>query len=796
MDDFRYALRGLKSHKTFAATVILTHAVGIGSTTAMFSVLSGVVLRPLPLADPGRLVQVSQSSTLNPRGGEAVAWSALDVFRDESRLFEDLVGYDVSARFLRTADGAERVMTVRAERRFFTMLGVPPLIGRTFRDDDDAAVVVIGEAFWRQRFSGDPSVLGASVTLDDEPVTIIGVMPAAFQFPYGAASILQGVRSETRTDLWTIAIRPANPRVRLSYVTGRLKGTTSPAAAEGELGMIARRLASESPDLYRDRGVRLVPLAEAVVAPAIRRSIVLLFLAVGLALVLACVNISTLALARIARRSGDIAVRMALGANSSRLARLFLFESLTISFAGGALGLWFAWAAARQFMLSFAAQVPRAHEVGVDWRVFLFVLATCTATAVLSGITPAVMATRIDVRTLIQESAGHHTAGRRQRRLRDTLVVCEVALAFVLAMGAALLVRELVRLRDTDAGIDTRYVLTVHLGQRMTPSTDVRRFYEIARRVRELPGVQAAGLTQLLPLQNWGWTTNSTDFTHRAGVPAFPIELRYVTPGYFEALGLRLKRGRLLTDGDTREAPRVIVINETLARRYFGNDDPIGIDTTRGTIVGVVADVRQASLDRPAEPEIYYAIAQNWSQVSELGTSLVVRTHQQPDTLAEAVRGVVKNVDPNLAIFSVKTMDAIVAESLSSFTAALALMTALAVLSLVLAATGASAVIAFAASLRMREFAIRMALGARRANVVSSVVGYGVTLTAIGLTIGLITAIAASPLLRNVPITVRSPDAGTVAPVALLIGAIALVASALPARRAASVDLMSMLRKE
>jgi putative ABC transport system permease protein len=373
-----------------------------------------------------------------------------------------------------------------------------------------------------------------------------------------------------------------------------------------------------------------------------------------------------------------------------------------------------------------------------------------------------------------------------------------VALACVLAVGAAVLIRELGRLRATDMGMVTSNVVTFHVGHRMTPQTDQNQFYQIADRVAQLPGVRAAGFIQMLPLQNWGWGSNSSDFRRRgAPVPAvtFPIELRYVTPGYFQALGIPIRKGRALTGHDTKDSPRVILINETLAQKAFGSDDPVGVETTRGIVVGVVGDVRQVNLDQPSVPELYYPIAQNWSQVSELGLTLAVSA-DRPDATIDAVRSVVRDVNPNLAVFGIKSMNRVVADSLADFTLFLMLMGAFAGLALLLAATGTYGVLAYIAASRTREFALRIAIGADRGRVTRLVLAQGLRLTALGLVLGVAAALAAAPLLNQLPMTIPRPTTATIAPVAILIGTIALLACLLPAYRAARVDPMAALRQE
>ncbi len=784
--DLRYGLRSLRRSTGFTVLAILTLALGIGANTAIFSVVNGVVLRPLPLAEPDRLVQMYGTPASRT---EAV--DHLHEYRRQSTSFDTLVGYGISARYLRGSAGPERVRTVAAERGFFDMLGVAPLAGRTFAADDPPTVVVLAEAFWRQRLGGDPAAVGQSITLDGEPFTVIGIMPEVFQFPYGAGSVLPGVASQTRTDLWS----PRDLLVeRFSYVTGRLKAEASLRAAERELAVIASRLEAENPDPFGARGVRLVPLTEAVVGPTIRRPLLMLLGAVGLVLVLACVNVVNLLLIRVTRQRREVAVRVALGAGAARLARQFLTESLLLAVGAGAVGLWLAWWGSGWLTRLAATQIPRVHEVGLDWRVFLFLAVACALSGIVSGLAPVMMAVRTAPHIALQRASSHATSGAGLRHLREGLVVVEVALAFALAVGAALVVREMVRLRNTDSGIVGTNVVTLHLGQgargTLSPA-DTRQFYDIADRVAQIPGVRAAGFTQVLPLQNWGWTANSSGFvTARAPpqAPSFLMELRYVTPGYFQALGIPVLAGRGFAASDDGDGAPVILINEALARRYFGAQDPVGIDTNRGTIVGVVGNVRQVHLDRPAAPEVYHPIAQNWSQVADLGMSLVVRAGGRPATVIDPIRAVVRDASPGQAIFDVKTMDRVVEESLSTFTAYLWLMVAFAALALLLAAAGTYGVMASVAASRAREFAIRVALGAGPRHVMRSVVGRGTCLAAVGLGLGTLGVVAAAPLLRDLPVSVRYPDVATVLPVGFLLFGVAVVACLGPARRAATRD--------
>ena len=800
--DAAHAARALVKDRRFAVSALVTLALGIGATTAIFSAVSGVVLRPLPFPEADRLVQIFGTSALNDRE----ALNNYGTIRDQAASFTASAGYEVTARYLRRADGADRVMAVQTERHFFTVLDVRPLRGRTFAPDDPVAVAVVSERFWRETLDGREDAVGGAIDLDGTPVTVIGVMPADFRFPYGAASLLPGVATEARTDLWTPFRNPVSPRGRMGHVTARLKPGVTPAAAQNELNVITARLALEDPQRNQGRGARIVPLARAVVSPAIRRVLFLLFGAVGLVLALACVNVTNLSLARAAARQREVAIRAALGAGRGRLVRQFLTESFVLALAGGALGLALAWTATKVLLSAIAPFVPRAHEIGLDWRVFVFLFALCSAVAAVVGLVPALLATRTRARGALEQAGDRSTAGRPQRWLRNALVVAEVAIALVLAAGSSMLIRELLRLRQAENGMVTGNVLTAHVGHRMIARNgrpldeDVRPFHDIEARAAQLPGVRAAGLTQLLPLQSWGWASVSGDFRVRgeepSPAPPFRIELRFVTPGYFDALGIPIVRGRGFTSADDREAPAVLIINEALARRSFGTRDPIGLTTTRGVIVGVARDVRQVHLDRPAEPELYTPIAQNWSQLSELGMTLVVSTHQRPESVAGGVRALVRDVSPNLAVFDVKTMERVVEESLADFTLYLRLIAAFAVLALVLAVTGTYGVISCVALARGREFAIRAALGANRRRLAALVVRDGLILGAAGTALGTLAALAAAPLLRNLPVTIRPPDAATIVPVALLLAALAIAASLAPARRASTADPMAALRNE
>jgi predicted permease len=798
--DVRFAIRTLRKSPGFTATVILTLMLATGATTSIFSIVNSVLLRPLPFASPDRLVQIYGRAFASDRGLAApdpvegpVGTTELAQFRAQSTTFEGFAAYDLGTRHLDGPDGPERLTAISADREFFSVLGVEPVAGRTFRPDDPLDVVVISGRLWRQRFNNDPALIGRTAMLDGRPFTVIGVMPERFQFPYNAASLLAGALPESRTDVWVpsppLPSLPNNVPRRRARVTGRVKPGVPLDAAAAELRVIAQRVEQ---DVYAGTdlrvSVRVRPLIEEVIDP-MRRSLWILLGAVGLVLAAACANVANLVLARMTVRAGEVATRAALGAATSRLVRQFVAEGLTLSLAGGLGGALLAIWGTNLLVTLGAAKIPRAHEVTLDWRVFALLLVTCMVMAAIVGLVGAYSATRAGEQ--LAKASGHATMGRTYGRIRDGLVVAEVSLAFMLALGAALIAREASRLRSVPSGIVTDNVLTLHL----TPRTHAADYYAIEDKVAALPGVRGAGFTQLVPLQNWGW---GADFRVRGrAMPERAIAgLRYVTPGYFRAMGIRVARGREFSDFDDESAPRVIVVNEALVRRYLlPNEDPIGVDLDRGTIVGVIRDVRQAGLDQPAEPEIFYPAAQNVTMASDIGMSLVVRTGGRPEALAGQIRAAVREVNPRLAIFNVKTMDDVLADSMWELRLNRWLITMFAVLALVLAVIGLFGVMSYTVTSRVREFAVRLALGSDPVGLGRLVLRRGAWMAVIGLIAGGVITEQLLLLLGDLPIGGR-PDALVYLSVAVLMLGLALVACAIPAIRVAMVNPVTALRQE
>jgi predicted permease len=625
---------------------------------------------------------------------------------------------------------------------------------------------VASHGFWQRYLGADRSAIGRGIRLNGELFTLIGVMPEEFQFPYGG----------TAGELWIpfdVAARLGPyPNRRLDAVVARLRPGVSLEAAHQELA------AMEGPS-QGGRVVRLRHLKDVASEP-VRRSLLVLQGAVGMVLLVACVNVANLLLARTAARGREVAIRAALGAGRVRLVRQFLTESLLLATAGGAAGLALGVYASRILARVAADQLPRAGDIGPDWRVFAFLLAVCLATGIAFGLAPALAAAR--------QSGSALRTGTVSAAFRDALVVVEIALAFVLLAGAGLLLRTFLNLQRTNPGVHAENVLTMHVVVSGAPES-----IAIADRVSEIPGVRAAGLISLLPLQDSGWSGGFT-IDGRAGI--HQTELRYVTPGYFRAMGIPLRAGREFSPHDSAGDPMVILVNETLARQYFPNEIPVGRKTNRGTIIGVVGDVRQSALSIPPKPEIYYTVAQNFAQMLRHGSTLVIRGSGGTEALTSAVRAAVREVSPGEALFRVASMREVIQGSLAKERLYAWLLGLFAAMGTLLAVAGIYGVIACLVTLRTREFGIRIAVGADSGRVLRLVLSRGALLITIGLALGLAGAATLTRVLQGLLYGVAATDPMTFGATAALMAAAALAACLAPARRAARVEPAVALRIE
>lgn len=803
--DLRYAVRQMIRQPGFAAVAVLTLALGIGGTTAMFSVVNAAVLRPLPYPEPERLVWVTEvlpemaTHEFAP-GPHFLAW------RDRAQTLDQIGAYVPAVSTLTGAGEPERLHGVRASAGFLPMLGVTPLHGRHFLPTEDrageAGVVLIGHALWQRRFGGDADILGRSLTLDDRPYTVVGVLPPDFRFFQPA-------------DLWVpLALDPEQEGRQ--YVTNldaiaRLTPGVDREEAQAELEVIRQQYEASMPANHPvlDGTVRVARLHRVLVGDTGRLLLILLG-AVGFVLLVACANVANLSLSRAVTRQREFAVRAALGAGRGRLVRQVLTESLLLAACGGALGLMAAfWLTGMLWRLAGPSAVGAIGDVatlGVDLRVLGFTALTVLLSGVLFGLAPVLQISRVDVARSLKGTS--LAAGFRAGGLRQLLVVIEVALTLVLLAGAGLLVRSFVHLLDVDPGYrpDRLLTLRVSLPDAQYPTADHRRaFYaEVVERASSLPGVRSAALTNHLPLTRLGfhgWLTipGRSDAAGDKPPEHPPTPVSIVSPEYFNTMGIPLRAGTLFTDSHDAGSPRVAILSESLARQLFPNDDPIGRQVWvpgpgKGapTIIGIVGDVRHEGLDAEILPQVYVPVRQSpWASMT-----LVVRSDGDPMLLGPAVRSEVRALDPHLPIYEMQSMEQRLAQSLSSRRMNLMVVGAFAVLALTLAAVGVYGVMAYTVSQRTREIAIRIALGAGVPNVLTLVVGQGMALVGAGVMVGLIGAWALTRVIASLLFGVSPTDPLVFITTAALLSAIALLACYLPARRATPIDPAVVLRCE
>jgi putative ABC transport system permease protein len=817
LQDWRFAWRGLVRSPGFAAVAVVTLALGIGANSAIFTVVNAVVMRPLPYADADRLVRVTADFTGINATDVGVSQPELLDYRDRSGLFEGLAGVWAINANLTEIDQPERVEALLASPSYFDVLGVRPQLGRLFGPEDTAPgineVLVISDALWHRRFGASPDAIGRKLRIDNDRYTIVGVLPPGFRHP--GRSVL------TDVDVWA----PANfaaapfpkPPVRGAYfitgAIGRLRPGITIEQARERLAVFGKGLRAEYPNDYSVRAAwapRLVPLQEDLVG-SVKPALLMLFGAVGFVLLIACANIANLLLARASTRQRELAVRRALGSSRARLVRLMLTESLMLSALGGIAGaavtVWLV-----QALIALAPSgLPRIQEIAIDGQVLAFTAMMTVATAIVFGTIPAVQYSKTDVNDALKEGARGASSGRGI--LRSALVVVEFALALVLLVGAALLVRSFWRLQHVDLGFEPAHVLTARLwlpqpnepstGPYFTHPARVAAFEEILRRARTLPGVTAAAATGVLPFDGARGTTVFTIEGHetddRSKIPT--AQQSIASAGYFELMGVRLLRGRTFTEQDDITAMPVVVITDTLARRGWPGEDPVGRRIHFGgpqgknpwmTVVGVVNDVRTERLEDAPRPLLYRPM----KQATSLQLSLALKTEADPQTLAVPLAGEVRAVDPDQPTYGIRTMDEIVRYATASRRFSTQLLGAFAILALALAAVGIYGVMAFMVGQRTREIGIRIALGADPRAVVRLVLGQALALAGGGVIVGVLAAVLVTRLLAGLLFEVRSTDPLTYTTIAVLLATTAAIAAWRPARKAASVDPISALRAD
>jgi len=800
---------------------VLTLALGIGANTAIFSVVNGVLLRALPYHEPDRLVVLYEGVV---PGQPPFGFSAPDYagFRDRAGSFDGLAAFRSVEYELSGVDQPERISGARISASLFAVLGTPLPLGRAFTAEEDAGqqpVAILSNGLWRRKFGADRAIVGKSLTLDRRAYTVVGVTPPYLTFPNRGPS-MNNVPADVYVPIsFSAAELGAFGMMYNNTVLGRLKPGVTPAQAWAESDALGKRLVAELyPAELRELGgsitIPVVPLLDDVIG-GIRRILVVLLAAVGVVLLIACADIACLMLTRAAARGREMAIRTALGAGRGRLMRLVLIETAVLAALGGAFGLALAWWAAQALLGAAPAAVPRASEVTFDVRVLAFTFAVAAVAAFACGLFPAFESSRRDSGTALKEGGRSGTESVRQRRIFAGLVTAQFACAVVLLAAGGLLIKSFVRLMSTDPGFKSDNVISAATSLPATSypgGTDVRRFYTtLLERVRRIPGVTAVGLSTDLPLtvrERRAFTIE----TPPAGSASLPGLLAndWVMGHYFEALGGRVVSGRALADSDTLTSEPVIVVNETLARRYWPGVDPVGHRLAWGNprthgpwmrVVGVIADIKQAGLAAPTEAETW----QPWTQVPDAllannivgifrGMKLMVRSQVAPSSLVPSIREQVRALDPALPITGVRTLDEIVGASTGQQRFNATLLGGFAGVALLLASVGIGGVLAISVSRRTQEIGIRLALGAHAGDVIRMVTRQGMTLVALGLAIGLPAAFAATRLLRSLLFETAPHDVVTYAAATVVLVVVAFAACAGPALRASRVNPMAALR--
>jgi len=808
LTDVRYAARKLASTPGFTLVTALTLALAIGANTVIFSIINGVILRPLPLHTPERLVRVTTTNR-----GESNPSSVQDYldYQAQSKRVARMAAIDRTTMNLTGIAEPTRLRVMRTSGNFWLLVGVQPAVGRGYTPDEERQsaqrVVVLSASLWRNQFGGDPAVVGRTVMLDGNPYTVIGVAPKGFAL--GAEQDAYIPLVFTRDDL-----DPSNRGAHWLGVIGRLADGATAEQASQELATIAKRLEAQYPQSNTGFGAKVVPLREYMVGD-VRTALLVMLGAVGFVLLIACANVANLLLVRATARETEMAVRAALGAGRAQMIRQLVTESVLLALVGGALGLVVAlWGVDLLVALS-PVDLPRIREVRVDGRVLAFTAAVAIGTGLLFGLIPALQASRPNITGMLKEGGRGGGARRGTQRLRSTLVVSEMALAVVLLVGAGLLIKNFVRLLDVNPGFRSEQVITYNI---TIPETKYQRVpqlrafvAELVDRMRRVPGTKSAAAVLGLPMGRTMFRT----VLDIVGQPKDPpgqrkaVDVAVATPNYLTTMSIPLVRGRAFTDQDRREAPQVVLINETAAKRYFPNQDAVGnkiligwteTDSTMpnnerqmgGEIVGVVGNVHRMGLNREVTPEVYLPFDQ--TPVRDL--SIVIRSSAEPAAVLAAAKAQLHDLDPEIPPYELRPLADVVSESVSRPRFYMLLLGGFAAVALALAALGIYGVISYAVSQRTRELGIRIALGATRDQVTRLVLGQGLTLSLAGLAIGIAAAFYLTRLLASLLFGVQAFDPATFAGVAVVLLGVAALASYLPARRAARVDPVVTMRAE
>ena len=820
LQDLRFGLRGFARTPGFTLAAVLSVAIGVGANTAIFSVASALLLRPLPYEDAGRLVIVWNRS---PGLGIAEDWfSTAQYFdiRNGHGGFEQ-VAIAIGGNYNLTGGGEpERIGTIRVSSNLLAMLGARPLLGRLFQPEDDlpgrTGSAVLGHGTWMRRYGGDASAVGKTLTLNGQPFEIVGVLPASFDLPREVMPTLGGAEHAEIVLPLPLPADAAQIRNREDYnILGKLKPGVPLEAAQREMDAITARLRSEHPDFYPPNGgltFSILPLQEYVVG-GVRRSLVILSGAVGFVLLIACANVASLLLSRALARQRELAVRAAIGASRARIVRQLLTESLLLATLGGIVGLALASWMLEGIRTLGSKSVPRLSEIGINTDVLLFTLAVTALSGVLFGLVPAVRLRRLDPHAALKDasrgSSGASAIWGRGRNLRQLLVVAELSLSVMLLIGAGLLIRSFAHLQDVPPGFNASRVLTLELtmaGRKYADSATVLETYRLLwQRLKGLPGVSGVGGVSALPLSQmmaWGPITVEGRAAP-SGEKFINVDQRVIGGDYLAAMEIPLLGGRLFNEHDTLASRRVVLVDDHMARQLWPNEEPVGRRIRRGgfdlsasspwmTVVGVVGRVKQDALDSESRMAIYLP----HTQAPARAMTVVLRTGSDPGGLTGAVTRQIRELDPDLPSYNVTTMEQRVDESLARRRFSMLMLTLFAVLALGLAAIGIYGVMAFLVSQGTREIGIRMALGATPGGILVLIVRQGMVIATIGLVLGLSGAFVLTRFMASLLFGVRPGDPLTFGAIALTLGMVAFLASYIPARRASGIDPMVALRSE
>jgi putative ABC transport system permease protein len=793
--DVRFALRMLRKNPGFTSIAVLVLAVGIGANTAIFSFVDSVLLRPLPYPNADRLVVIED--TYQHVGNVPISYPQYLYWKDQHQIFDSVVTTRQGSAALTGAGEPERTKTLNVSVDTLSAVGISPLLGRNFLPEEEPGnanpVAMLTESFWRTRFQSSPSVIGEKLILSDRAYTVVGVLPTSFRLG-GKSDMVMPLRLDTLA---------APEHLNFLRVVGRLRPGINLPQGRSAIQAVFPAYKKTDEDLT---GVELTPYRELLVADS-RPLLLVLMGAVFAVLLIACTNTANLLLARAAAREKEIAIRISLGAGRARLARQLLTESLLLGMLGGLLGVGLAWASLDGLRSLLAQRLPGETVVHMDPRVLAFAALLAVTTGVVFGMAPVLQVLRGDLHDRLKQG-GRQSGGSAGQKLRQILVVSEIAFSLVLLAGAGLLVRSLVRLIDVDKGFSTDHVLTMSIEPSPVRYADAHKetnyIQQISQRVRVLPGVRSAGLVYTLPLSG-GSTNGSIKIEGRQGdSAALPnTDKQYLDADYFQAMQIRLLKGRFFVAADTSNSAKVVIVNQAFVREFFPDQDPIGrrIDVNWGDtgwceIIGIVANSKTETLATPDRPSTFMLYAQNPDIMKFMGFNLVVRTSQEPLSVVQAVRSAIHQLDSSQAIADVKTMDDQLSESLAPRRAPMWLLGAFSGIALFLAAIGIYGVLSFFVLQRRKEIGVRLALGARRTNILELVLWQGARLIGIGVAIGLVAAPIAARALASLLFGVRPTDLPTFLVVSLLLALLGLLACAVPALRATQVDPLVALRSE